>query len=143
MTVHAEQLPVAAVGRVVVVVAVLVVHRELAQPLAAELARAAAADPRQDLQRLLAVGLRAFLLRFLRLGDDAVELMRLGHSRRRFSRYEDLGIQSISSSGALVSALTFNSEKPRILPWASTFSITWSFAVSRKNPSRWSKITSR
>jgi hypothetical protein len=43
------------------VVAVPVVHRELAQALAPELARAAAADPRQGLERLLAVGPRALL----------------------------------------------------------------------------------
>src|SRR6185295_11239270 len=74
VAVHAQELPVAAVGRVVVVVAVLVVHGELAQTLAAELARAAAADPRQDLERLLAVGAGALLLRFFRLGDEVVEL---------------------------------------------------------------------
>src|SRR6185503_10852597 len=51
----AEQLPVRAVGRVVVVVAVAVMHGELAQALAVELARAARADPRQDLQGLGAV----------------------------------------------------------------------------------------
>src|SRR5687768_7759029 len=55
VAVDAQQLPVAAVGRVVVVVAVLVVHGELAQALAVELARAARADPRQDLQCLAAV----------------------------------------------------------------------------------------
>src|SRR5687768_13278319 len=55
VAVDAQELPVAAVGRVVVVVAVPVVHGELAQPLAVELARAARADPRQDLQRLRAV----------------------------------------------------------------------------------------
>src|SRR5687767_2167378 len=77
MAVDAEQLPVAAVGRIVVVVAVLVVHGELAQPLAAEFARAAAADPRQDLERLLAIRARPLGLRLFRLGDDAVH--RLGH----------------------------------------------------------------
>jgi hypothetical protein len=56
------------------VVAVFVVHGELAQTLAAELARAAAADPGQDLERLLAVGACALLLRFPRLGDEVVEL---------------------------------------------------------------------
>src|SRR5688572_18827593 len=55
VAVDAQQLPVRAVGRIVVVVAVLVVHRELAQALAVELARAARADPRQDLQGLGAV----------------------------------------------------------------------------------------
>jgi len=48
VTVDAEQLPVAAVGRIVVVIAVAMMHRELAQPLALELATAAGADVRQD-----------------------------------------------------------------------------------------------
>src|ERR1051326_379510 len=83
VAVHAQQLPVAAVGRIVVVVAVLVVHGELAHALAAELARAAAADPRQDLEGLLAVGAGALLLRLLRLRDDIVEFR---HDPRRYYR---------------------------------------------------------
>src|SRR5688572_32512427 len=55
VAVDAQQLPVRAVGRVVVVVAVDVVHGELAQPRGGEFARAAGADPGQELQRLLAV----------------------------------------------------------------------------------------
>src|SRR3954467_2891856 len=58
VAIHAQQFPVAAVGRIVVVVAVLRVHGELAQSFAAELARTAAADPRQDLERLLSIGAR-------------------------------------------------------------------------------------
>src|SRR5258706_14888151 len=59
VAVDAQQLLVRAVGPVVVVVAVLVVHRELAQPRARELARAAGADPGQDLERPLAIGVVA------------------------------------------------------------------------------------
>src|SRR2546423_9403744 len=55
MAVDAQELPVAAIGRVVVVVAVLMMDGQFAQPLAPELPRAAPADPRQDLQRLIAV----------------------------------------------------------------------------------------
>src|SRR2546421_7831837 len=43
MAVNAQQFPIGAVRRIVVVVAVLVMHRELAQPLAGELAGAASA----------------------------------------------------------------------------------------------------
>ena len=75
VAVNTEQLPVAAVGRVVVVVAVLVVNRELTQALGAELTRAAPADPRQDLERLLAVGARALGLCFLLLGDETVHAL--------------------------------------------------------------------
>src|SRR5262245_3801268 len=55
VAVDAEQLPIRAVGRIVVVVAILMVHGELAQPLALECPRAARADVRQELQRLGAV----------------------------------------------------------------------------------------
>src|SRR5688572_31970088 len=55
VAVDAEHFPIRAVGRVVVMVAVAVMHGELAQTLAVELSRAAGADPREDLQRLAAV----------------------------------------------------------------------------------------
>jgi hypothetical protein len=59
VAVEAQELPVAAVGRVVVVVVVLVMDRQLVQSGTAELSRATRADPRIELQRLLAVGLLA------------------------------------------------------------------------------------
>ena len=49
MAVDAQELPVASVGRVVVVVVVLVVNRELAQLPARELTAAPSADPGKDL----------------------------------------------------------------------------------------------
>src|SRR5688572_33172854 len=55
VAVHAEELPVAAVRRVVIVIAVLVMDGELAQARAGECARAAAADVREELEGLLAV----------------------------------------------------------------------------------------
>src|SRR5690606_30770279 len=73
MAVHAQQLPVAAVGRVVVVVVVAVVDRQFLHVGAGELARAAAADPRVHLQRPLAVAFLALGGRATRVGDDAVE----------------------------------------------------------------------
>ena len=71
MAVQAQQLPIGTVLRVVVVVVVAVVHGQLAQALAGELAGAAAADVRVHLQRLVAV---AFFTRALGLGEDAVKL---------------------------------------------------------------------
>src|SRR5262245_29349597 len=56
VAVDAEEFPVAAVGRIVVVVAILVVDGQLAQALRRKFARAAGADPGQELEGLLAVG---------------------------------------------------------------------------------------
>ena len=55
VAIDAEVLPVAAVGRVVVVVVVFVMHRELLQVLACERASATRTDPGMNPQRLLAV----------------------------------------------------------------------------------------
>src|SRR5438046_1501797 len=55
VAIDAEQLPVRTVRRVVVVIAVLVMHRQLAQPLPRKLARAPRADVRQDLECVAAV----------------------------------------------------------------------------------------
>jgi hypothetical protein len=56
MAVNAQQLPIAAVGRIVVVVVVLVVNGQLPQSLARKLATAARADMREELQRTLPIG---------------------------------------------------------------------------------------
>src|SRR5688572_18851142 len=56
VAVQAEQLPVAAVRRIVAVVVIPMVDGQLAQVGIGELAGAAPADPRVNLQRLLAVG---------------------------------------------------------------------------------------
>ena len=55
VAIEAEQLPVAAVARVVVVVVVLVMNGQFAQVVAGELAAAATADPGVELERLLPV----------------------------------------------------------------------------------------
>src|SRR5213078_2201114 len=59
VAIDAQQLPVRSVGRIVVVVAALVVDGQLAHALRVELAGAARADPGKDLQRALAVVHRA------------------------------------------------------------------------------------
>lgn len=53
VTVKAQELPVAAIRRVVIVVMVFVVHGELAQIVFAELPPASAADPGEEPKRLL------------------------------------------------------------------------------------------
>ena len=73
VAVQAQQFPVAAVGRVVVVVMVSVMQRELAQVLAREFARAAAANPRIELERSLSIVLLALLPVASHLGDDLVQ----------------------------------------------------------------------
>jgi hypothetical protein len=74
MAVHAQQFPIAAVGRIEIVIVVAVVHRQFLQSGAGELARAAAAYPRVHLQRPLAIAQFALLGGAPRLGHDAVEL---------------------------------------------------------------------
>ena len=59
VAVQAEQFPVAAVGRVVVMIVIAVVDRELTQVGVSEFAAAAATDPRIDLEGLLPVALLA------------------------------------------------------------------------------------
>ncbi len=75
VAVKAEQFPVAAVGRVVVVVVVLVVDREFAHVGVVEFTRAPPADPRKQFQRLAAVTLLALIVGAPCVGDRAVETL--------------------------------------------------------------------
>ena len=68
VAIQAQQLPVAAVRRVVVVVVVFVMDGQLAQPLAFELARAVGADVRQHAEGFLTVA-------FLPGGNVTVQLV--------------------------------------------------------------------
>ena len=78
VAVETEQFPVAAVGRVVIVVVVLVMDRELVQVGLRELPGTAPADPREQLQGLGAVSLLALVPRAARVGDDAIEPAEVG-----------------------------------------------------------------
>src|SRR5437879_403643 len=77
VTVQTQQLPVAAVGRVVVVIVVPVVDGQLAHGGARELARAAPTDPGVDLQRPFPVAALALLGVAAGAGGEAVELARV------------------------------------------------------------------
>ena len=77
VTIQTQQLPVAAVGGIVVVVVVAVMHGQLLQVLAHELARAAATNPRIDLQRLLAVTQFARLPVAQGLGNHSIRVCTL------------------------------------------------------------------
>src|SRR5688572_14924236 len=70
----AEVLPVAAVGRVVVVIPVLVMDGQQVEVLLVELARAAGADPAVDRERPCAVILRPRPGGALRVADDLLDL---------------------------------------------------------------------
>jgi hypothetical protein len=87
MAIDAQQLPVAAIGRVVIVIVVTVMHGEFLQIFTRELALAASTDPRVELERLLAVGLLALLLVALRAGHNFVQpvAIRLGLLRHRYT----------------------------------------------------------
>ena len=77
VAIDTEQFPVAAVGRIVVVVVIPVVHSEFAHVGPCELAGATAADTWIDLQGLLAIALLAGFGGSSRLRDDAIELARI------------------------------------------------------------------
>ena len=78
VAVDAQQLPVAAIRRVVIMVVVAMMHRELLQIVAGELARATGTDPRVELQRPLAIALLALRGILSGLGDNAVQAMGVG-----------------------------------------------------------------
>src|SRR5690606_30892582 len=103
MAVHAQQLPVAAVGRVVVVVVVAVVDRQFLHVGAGELAGAAATDPRVHLERPLAVSLLALGGRAARFGDDAVQagVVGLGHQGVPATRTPSATIRYSTGSAAM------------------------------------------
>jgi hypothetical protein len=72
VAVNAEQFPVAAIGRIVIVIVVFVMHRELAKLLALKFAGAAATDRRKKFQGLFPVSRLALLLLPAHFGDHAV-----------------------------------------------------------------------
>jgi hypothetical protein len=73
MAVQAEEFPVTAVRRIVIVVVILVMDRELAQLSSVEFPAAVSADPGKEFERLIAEGLfpqREFPLIHTSLGLD-------------------------------------------------------------------------
>src|SRR6266513_5101071 len=82
VAIQTQQLPVAAIGRVVVVIVVSVVDGQFAHVGASELAGAAPADPRVDLQRLFPVAPFALLGGATGFGNDAVQFARITCAHR-------------------------------------------------------------
>jgi hypothetical protein len=78
VTVDAQQLPVAAVRRIIVVVMILVMYGQLLEIDAIKFACATPAHPRIKFERLLPVTLLALLSIAPGLGDDSIQLARIG-----------------------------------------------------------------
>jgi hypothetical protein len=72
VTVDTQQLPVAPVGWVIIMVVVFVMDRELAKLLALKFTPAAGADSGKNLERLLTVSLQPFLTAAAGLGNQPV-----------------------------------------------------------------------
>lgn len=75
MTIDTQQFPIAAIRRVVVVIMIAVVHRQLLQVFTVELARAATTDPRVHFQRPATVALLALIAGGPSIGNDAIKLV--------------------------------------------------------------------
>ena len=73
VAVDAKQLPVAAVKRIVVVVVIAMMDRELAQILPGEFTRTPSADPRIHLQRFRTIAPLALFRLTARFGDDLLQ----------------------------------------------------------------------
>lgn len=77
VAVQAQQLPVAAIGRIVIVVVVTVMYGQLLHVGSRELSRATSAYPRIHFQRTLTVTALAHLRRTAGFGYDLVQLCRI------------------------------------------------------------------
>src|SRR5690242_8873338 len=73
MAVGAEQLPVAPIRRIIVMIVVAVMHFQQLEIAMGELAGASSAYPGIDLECLLAIPLGALLTRAPRFSDDSIE----------------------------------------------------------------------
>jgi hypothetical protein len=72
MTVDTQQLPVAPVGRVIVMVVVFVMDRQFTQSLALKFTAAAGTDPGENLECLFAIALHALLAAGAGLSDHSL-----------------------------------------------------------------------
>ncbi len=72
MTINAQQLPVAAVQRIIVMIVIAVMNCQFSDIITGEFARTTTANPRIHLQCSLAVTLGSFLAVATSLGNDSV-----------------------------------------------------------------------
>ena len=75
MAVNAEIFPVAAIGRIVVVIVVFVVHGQFVQVLTSELAPASSAHPGMNLERLRPIVSLAGIAVPDGLGDNSIQIV--------------------------------------------------------------------
>jgi len=80
VAIYTQQLPVTAVGRIVVMIVVKVMHRKFAQFFAFELTAAAPAYMGKQLQRSFSITTLAFRRSAPRLGNDCRRFFLLIHS---------------------------------------------------------------
>lgn len=77
VAVQTQQLPIAAIRRVVVVIVITVVNGQLTQIGACEHSSAAATDPRINLQSSLTIALSPLVGGAPRVGHDSIQLARV------------------------------------------------------------------
>ena len=75
VTIKAEVLPVASIGRIVVVIVVFVVHGQFVQVLTSELAPASSAHPGMNLERLRPIVSLAGIAVPDGLGDNSIQIV--------------------------------------------------------------------
>ena len=75
VAVQAKQLPVAAVRRIIVVVAVFVMHRQFVKFFTGKLSATPGAYPWQDLERLIAVKITPMSPQLTRLSENMLQLI--------------------------------------------------------------------
>ena len=74
MAIHTQQLPVTAIGRIIVVVVITMMHRQLLQILAREFARATPTNMRVHFQRLFTISQFTLLTGTSRSSHDLIQL---------------------------------------------------------------------
>lgn len=73
VAIHAQELPVAAVGRIIIVVAVFMMHRQLVKFFTGKFSSAPGAYPGQDFKRLGAVNISPPFPKLPRFGNDVLQ----------------------------------------------------------------------
>jgi hypothetical protein len=73
MAIQAQQLPVATIEWIVIVVVVFVMDSELVQVFMGECPAAASTDPGIDIERLLPISLQALISLSVHLGNDLIQ----------------------------------------------------------------------
>ena len=75
MAVKTQQFPVAAVFRIIIMIVIAMMHRQLMQVLMVEFTTAPATNPGIQFERLFPVGTRTFLILAPRTSDDLVKFI--------------------------------------------------------------------